>query len=44
MKCLFVCYVDSKVGEDKDYSVMASVELKKLFPDRTVNYETCLGD
>ncbi|CAH1419649.1 unnamed protein product [Lactuca virosa] len=23
-----------EVGEDKDYSVMASVELKKLFPDR----------
>ncbi|KAC9878025.1 hypothetical protein E3N88_45154 [Mikania micrantha] len=26
-----------EVGEDKDYSVMASVELKKLFPDRKIS-------
>lgn len=26
----------SKIGEDKDYSVMASVDLKKLFPKKEV--------
>ncbi|KAL7604195.1 hypothetical protein Lser_V15G20819 [Lactuca serriola] len=29
-----------EVGEDKDYSVMASVELKKLFPDRKIRKVT----
>ncbi|KAL4583070.1 hypothetical protein LXL04_007634 [Taraxacum kok-saghyz] len=29
-----------EVGEDKDYSIMASVELKKLFPDRRIRRVT----
>ncbi|KAF5790866.1 putative alpha-mannosidase [Helianthus annuus] len=29
-----------EVGEDKDYSVMASVELKKLFPNRKISKVT----
>ncbi|KAI3500943.1 hypothetical protein L1887_36772 [Cichorium endivia] len=29
-----------EVGEDKDYSVMASVELKKLFPDKKIKKVT----
>jgi hypothetical protein len=28
--------VYAKIGEDKDYSVMASVELKKLFSNKKV--------
>lgn len=34
----------AKTGEDRDYSVTASVELKKLFPNKKVktnNSSTC---
>lgn len=30
------CLIYLKIGEDKDYSVLANVELKKLFPTKKV--------
>ncbi|KAL2575903.1 hypothetical protein AAZV13_16G043600 [Glycine max] len=33
---MFGAYLHTKIGEDKNYSVTASVELKKLFPNKKV--------
>ena len=38
MFCGYLLHV--KIGEDKDYSVTASVELKKLFPNKKVRVIT----
>lgn len=38
--CYFVQLLFAKIGEDKDLSVMAHVELKKLFPNKNVSNQS----